>query len=484
MTYGRRDGDLMEKVLRELEGGLTRRVFLQRASAVALAAGAGGALAGCGGAEEEPEAGAPAAEGEEQKLGGRITVWYLASGTDPEADKRNYQESARIFEQERGVQVKAVAQTLDNFITAWKSAVAAKQGPDLQYLWEGIFTLEDAWRNNLEPFSQHLETDETDHWLATASVKWNGELWNSPRALDGLSLLYNPSLFEKAGLDADAPLETWEQFTGACDQLKGAGITPLGFGLKDGYGGGWLYSAWARAHLDSVADEMRAVIGEEDIADEKHSEWWFRLAELKDKGYFNDDVGSLGLFDSLNLFPQEKVAMALVSVGSIRPLIKDLGEDKVRIVRILPTFGEGALATKTITIFSGGLVMSGFSENKDAGAEFAAFLHAPERLSAQFTDTADLPADDRLDPALIQEEWLKNVYNEAKTNLGPWLEDWIPTQMDSEANFAGCQAIFAGEPPEKQVERTKNVLKKWRRENPDLLEAYTKWIEDAEDAYA
>jgi ABC-type glycerol-3-phosphate transport system substrate-binding protein len=479
----RREEELIEKLMRELDGGVTRRVFLQRASAFAVAASAGGLLAGCGG-EEEPEGAAPGAEGEEEKLSGELTVWYLASGTDPEADKRSYQESARLFQRERGVQVKVVAQTLDNFITAWKSAVSAKEGPDLQYLWEGIFTLEDAWRNSLEPYSQHLAADETDHWLATASVTWDGELWNSPRALDGLALLYNTSLFERAGLDADAPLETWEDFTGACEKLKGAGITPLGFGLKDGFGGGWLYSAWARAHLENLADEMRAVIGEEDITDENHSEWWFRLAELKDNGYFNDDVGSVGLFDSLNLFPQQKVAMILSAMGGIRPLIEELGQEKVRVVTTLPTFGDGELAKKNVTIFSGGLVMAQFSENTEAASAFAAFLHAPERLTSQYEETSDLPADDRVDAALLDADWQKQQYENTKTNPGPWLEDWIPTQMDSEANFAGCQGIFAGEPPEKQVERTNDVLEKWRRENPDLVEAYTKWIEDAEGVYA
>jgi multiple sugar transport system substrate-binding protein len=463
----------------EVAAGLTRRVFLRRTSAAALAVAGGGLLAACGGEGREEEAAPPA-----PKEDGELTVWYLASGTNPEADKRWYQATARLFEKESGARVRTVAQTLDGFITAWKSAVAAKQGPDLQYLWEGIFTLEDAWLGNIEPQSAFLDRDEIDHWLGIASVTWDGEVWNSPHTLDSLGLVYNASLFQKAGLDPDEPLETWDEFTNACAKLKASGVTPLGFGLKDGFGGGWLYTAWARAHLDNVADEMRAVIGEGEITDERHSEWWFRLAELRDKGYFNDDIGSVGLFDSLNRFPQEKVGMVLTSVPSVGRFFSELGVEKVRVLWIIPTFGDGALAKRNVTIFSGGLVITAFSEAKELAAEFNAFRHRPERVNALFAETEDLPADDRFDTGLLTEEWSRQLFDTSKTNPGPWLEDWIPTQMDVEANFAGCQALFAGESPDEQVERTRKVLEKWRRENPQLLESYTRWIDDAEKAYA
>src|SRR5262245_46266579 len=171
-----RGRDYEARRAREIAAGFSRRQFLWRASAAAGAAAAGGgALAGAAAA-------APARRGG----GDELKVWYLASGVDPGADKRNWQESARIYQQETGKPVKLVAQSLDNFIPAWKSALAAKQGPDLQYLWEGVYTLEDAWRNNLEPFSKYLKPNETNHWLARFSVQWDGELWNSPRSLDAL----------------------------------------------------------------------------------------------------------------------------------------------------------------------------------------------------------------------------------------------------------------------------------------------------------
>lgn len=469
MSENGSDGRLIDALAGELGGSLTRRALLRGASGVALAGmlGARTALA------------AP-----KRRSAGDLVVWYLAAGANPEGDKRAFEQSMRAFERAKGAKVKGVAQTLDGFIPAWKAAVKAGQGPDLQYLWEGIFTLEDAWQGNLEPYDTHLAAQETRHWLGTASVRWNGHLWNSPRNLDSLVLLVNKKLLRQAKIDPSTPLQTWAQFLRVCKKLKSAGIGPLGFGLKDGFGGGWLFSAWARAHVDNVADYMRAVVGDADITSERYSEWWFRLAELRDKGYFNNDIGSLPLFHAVNsLFGRGRAAMVPAAASAIRPLLRQVGVGNVRVVSVWPTFGDGKLAKRNITIFSGGMVLPAFSKQKQLAAEFAAFLHRPDQLRNQYQLTTDLPADDRVSAGLIREAWQLQIYQQIKTNPGPWLEDWIPTQMDSEANFSGCQGLFAGQSAADQVKRTRDVLEKWRRQSPELRKAYRKWIGDARRVY-
>jgi raffinose/stachyose/melibiose transport system substrate-binding protein len=484
MTEGTRS-EFREQQAREIAAGFTRRAFLRRLSAAALVAGGtGGLLAACGGDDEAaPATGAtPPAPVE----GGELTVWYLASGTDPEAAQRHFERTAELYRDERGTEVTAVAQTLEKFITAWKSAAAAGEGPDLQYLWEGVYTLEDAWRGNIEPHSAYTAASETENWLARYSVIWDGELWSAPDGLDGLMLVTNGALFERAGLDPDAPLVDWEDFNAACAALKAEGITPIGFGLKDAYGGGWLYSTLARSNLDTVAEATRAIVGDEDIADEKHSEWWFRLADLRDAGYFNDNISSVGLFDALSLFPQQRCAMLITSAGAVRNLTEEFSGDPsvIRVSSQLPSFGDGTLAEKAVTIFSGGFVIAGYSENQEAAAQFATFLHEPSNVNRQFRDTGSLPADARLDRSLLEEQWQEEFYDAVVNNPGPWLEDWIPTQVASEAVYSGCQALFAGESPEDQVERTTRTLEQWRDQNPDLVDAYAKWVPDAEQVYS
>jgi raffinose/stachyose/melibiose transport system substrate-binding protein len=484
MTDGTGSG-FREKQAREIAAGFTRRAFLRRMSAAALlAGGTGGLLAACGGDDEAaPATGAtPPAPVE----GGELTVWYLSSGTDPEADERYFEQIGATYRERRGTEVTFVAQTLENFITAWKSAVAAEEGPDLQYLWEGVYTLEDAWRGTIEPHSAYTPGSETDNWLARYSVIWDDALWSAPDGLDGLMLMTNGALFERAGLDPEAPLESWEEFTGACAALKAEGITPIGLGLKDAFGGGWLYSTLARSNLNSVAEATRAIVGDEDIADEKHSEWWFRLAELRDEGYFNDNISSVGLFDALSLFPQQRAAMLITAAGTVRDLTAEFSGDAsmIRVRPELPRFGEGTLATKAVTIFSGGFVIAGYSESQEAAAQFAAFLHEPSNVDRRYQDTGSLPADARLDRALLGEQWQKDFYDAVVNNPGPWLEDWIPTQVASEAIYSGCQALFAGESPEDQVERTKQTVEQWREQNPDLVDAYLKWVPDAEEVYS
>jgi multiple sugar transport system substrate-binding protein len=61
-------------------------------------------------------------------------------------------------------------------------------------------------------------------------------------------LLYNPQLFEQAGLDPAAPPQTLDEFLAACEQVSELGADVLGYGVRnslDQSGGWWYdYSAW------------------------------------------------------------------------------------------------------------------------------------------------------------------------------------------------------------------------------------------------
>ena len=120
--------------------------------------------------------------------------------------------------------------------------------------------------------------------------------------------------------------------------------------------------------------------------------------------------------------------------------------------------------------------ITSWSKHPKEAADFLQFMHTPERVNAWYKDTGVLPADNRLDTGLIEQPVLKQIYEWDTTVGGPNLENFIPSMMDEQANFAGTQLLFAGEKtPEELAKLTEDVLAKWREQNPDAVKNFEKW---------
>ena len=84
--------------------------------------------------------------------------------------------------------------------------------------------------------------EEKAHWINNFERSYDGKLWGVPWYLSGNPFVYNPKLFEAAGVDATA-VKTWDDLLGACAKLKASGVVPISGGLKDGWFGGWICRA-------------------------------------------------------------------------------------------------------------------------------------------------------------------------------------------------------------------------------------------------
>jgi ABC-type glycerol-3-phosphate transport system substrate-binding protein len=116
-------------------------------------------------------------------------------------------------------------------------------------------------------------------------------------------------------------------------------------GLKDG----WLAAgsaALGKQGLDSVEDFKKASVGETKFTDAPHAEWWARLAELKDNGYWNEDINSLDYQQGQDLFVQGKAAMIFGNDTFYPGWLKQVGDDNFGVMRI-PVWGKGKLASTT-----------------------------------------------------------------------------------------------------------------------------------------
>ena len=71
------------------------------------------------------------------------------------------------------------------------------------------------------------------------------------------------------------------------------------------------------------------------------------------------------------------------------------------------------------------------------------FMHTPERQAAWFKTTGAFPADDRFNTKLITLPQQKVLFDLVK-NGSPYLENFIPTELDAKAYFAQSQLVLGG----------------------------------------
>ncbi len=423
------------------------------------------------GAPTEAPAAAPA-EAEPIKL----TIWWWGEQEAPGAEAWLNETMALYTEANPNITFEAVLQSTDTLIPAFQSAAAAKEGPDIQYFWGGVWTIENAWTDAIIPVDDLIPADEWDHYLNVFERQYDGKTWGVPWYMSGNPVVFNPELFTQAGLDPNAPPATWDELLVACDKLRAVDVVPIAGGVKDGWFGGWLFSILARQPHDSEKAFMRASVGQASYTDPKFTEWWGRLQELKDRGCWNEDIGSLDYQQGQDLFVTGKAAMLFGNDTFLAGWAETMGWDKIGLM-LTPQYGNGELADDYIVTAQGWGITS-WSDYPQEAADFLVFMHTPDRVNAWFEATGVLPADDRLDTSLITQPQLQQVYEWDTTRGGPNLENFIPSMMDEQANFAGVQLLFAGDAtPEELGQLTEDVNAKWREQNPDAAANFENWIE-------
>ena len=103
------------------------------------------------------------------------------------------------------------------------------------------------------------------------------------------------------------------------------------------------------------------------------------------------------------------------------------------------------------------------------------FMHTPERMSSWFKATGAFPADDRFNTKLIKIPQQKVLFNLVKHGA-PYLENFIPTEFDSKANFAEAQLLLAGKINAQQAaSASEQIASRIRRTNRDLIANFATW---------
>lgn len=437
-------------------------------------------LASCGAPEQitpQPEepAEVPVEEPMEEPV--TLTVWYWGEQEAP-GMKDFMEEAEKIYNEENpNITVDVVLQESETLYSAFRAAAEAGEGPDVQFFWGGVWTLEDAWLGNLTPLEDFIPEEELANIPAGQRVEtfWDGEQYGWPFYQIGTFWAYNKKLFAEAGLDPEKPPETWDEWMESCDKLNAAGITPIGTGAKDGYVSAWLISYFGQQEFDGIEDLAKAISGESSLTEPKYAVFWHKLQEMIDHKCFNEDILSLDLYQGQNLFELEEAAMTNHVQPYIAVLERTMGADTVGIMRT-PIHGSGKWAV-TIGLPVQTLTIPVFSPHKQEAADFMVFLHRDDMMKLMYNKAGAVTPDLR-----FKSEWYDTVSDKTVQEWRGqyplfWYQYFYPPVWEFEGVYGLSQLMLSGElTAEEAAQQWQELAEKNRRENPEQLEAYKKWV--------
>lgn len=409
-----------------------------------------------------------------------LSLWWWAD--DPAYGAWVEDTAKKFTEVNPGINISTLQQDTCCVISQFTTAAAAGETPDVQFFFNGIYHIENVWQGYLEPLNDWIPEEVRVNSNASPLSVFGGKQYRLGWYPVPLLWEYNKDAFDKAGLDADNPPKTWDEWLAACDKLKTAGITPMGGGLSDGFWGEWYLGNALTQSLDSPGDAIDLFIGDKDFRDPRYYAFWSRLEDMVKNGFMNDDMLSLDLFTAINKVTTGEAAVTQV-VGSVAAShIPTLG-DRVGMM-VMPVFGEGKLAGIPISD-SQGWGIPAAAQHKQESANILQFMQTPERLNAFWEMHNFFPVNTTWDPGVIQDPTLKQLYDTwVGGNTNVYIPDLMPTQFWTDAMFIAAQEIVSGNMTGEQAgEQNAQVVQQWRDNNPDILGNYQQWAEELAAAF-
>ena len=450
------------------DGGVTRREFLARSGRATAG------LAGLSLAVRLMSGSVRAAPGVP------LTVWWWGEQETPGLQQWVRETVHRYKAVHPGVEIATVLQATESLYPSFASAGQARQGPDIQYMWGGVSTMQFVWRGYVHPISDLLSKDDLEPVFLDSlrETAFQGKIYGLPWYVLPFLLVYSKPAFARAGLDPDHPPRTWDAFLSATDRLRAAGFVPWGYGVKGLSGIGNFSSLFILQELDDSIDILKAATGEVPFIDPLYSSWLHHVEEMIRKGVFNRDVSSLEYYQAQNLFLAGEAAMAVAGQTKVSYFSKMLGEENVGVM-LPPRFGSGRLAGRMPNTAQQLLVTS-WSDYKEEAADLLYYFHTPERLDRMHALSGAIPPDERFDRSrLVRSQdrtiaaWMES---ESMTNY----QNYWPPQMDRENLFPAVQSLFAGAlSADRAAGQVDEFLNRWRDSNVDTVEELTTWASEA-----
>ncbi|SDQ17240.1 multiple sugar transport system substrate-binding protein [Virgibacillus subterraneus] len=401
------------------------------------------------------EDGENAAEGSD----GDITLEYWQYAFDSKVNLMN--ELIKEFEEENpGITIEQTTFPYDQYNEQVAAQVPAGNGPDVINLFYGwVPSYVDS--GYLQPLPQDTfshEEIENEFFPLVEATKLDGEYWTIPTAVRTLALFYNKDLFEEAGLDPNAPPETWDELQDYAVKLTKAEdngrIEQSGLAWEPSQQGhhwlrdGLTYQAGGKV----LGDDRKEVVWGEGSAGLEAFKYWLSFpGELgtSEQGFYTDDVTA---------FMSEKAAMNIDGSFRIGTLQSD-APDLNYAVAPLPAKDE---KSTNASFWTNGITSDVEGEKLEAASKFIKFLTSEGVMEKWLDATGELPAKEAV---AMQDKYVNHeIY-------GPFIES-LP--------FANAH-FFIDETKERDI--VIDAANKVLLEEADPEEAFNEMVDSTQELY-
>jgi multiple sugar transport system substrate-binding protein len=294
-------------------GGMSRATFLRGAGVGALSIAAPSILAACGG----QSGGSSTSTGvSTAAAGGKVTGTISFFGwdvADTSAGLGKGFEASRVAWQKAnpGAKVTFDGVPFEEFVAAGTTRARAGKLGDVVEMLPGVN------HSALFPALQSFTAEdwgplgtELDGWAAgVIDPADTAQVAGVPIGGQGVVWYYNRALFEQAGLDPDAPPESWDQFAQAAEALKDEGITPIGMSGVDSNTAWWAWSAFSPQAFPTTDDVLQVRTGDVPLNDPLFLQTLEPIQETYARGWWNEDFRDRKFTDIESQFAKGRIGM-------------------------------------------------------------------------------------------------------------------------------------------------------------------------------
>lgn len=331
---------------------------------------AGTAFAG-GQQEAEPSQG-----GGEAQAPVEISLWHQEQ--PPERQQR-FQEVIDAFNaQSPNVTVTQTVQSWGEAFTKTVGALQAGRGPDILFAIPGFAAnIKMAAGDSVQPVDDIVAAIDSQHSYIDAATRpyfWDDHYWAVPLFGQVHLLYYNKAVYREAGLDPDAPPETWAELEEDITTFIDGGVTPYGIGVSASdtlAGDQFIYSLLASNDAEYIFDEDGNIIFDNPNTVETY-EFWGEL-------YENSPPGSLNYrwIEPQTAMFNGQTAFAFVLGGMLSNWDEQSGMPPEDLgAAFIPT-GEGA-DEGAIYYSNAAMVLTDDPAKQEAISDFLQYLHESE----------------------------------------------------------------------------------------------------------
>jgi raffinose/stachyose/melibiose transport system substrate-binding protein len=345
------------------------------------------------------------------------------------------------------IDVQRDVQAVDDMRPTIQTALNSGTGPDVFYYDTGPgFAGVLAEAGLIRPLDELYASGALDHiypWTRERTT-FGGQTYGIGHAVEFLAVYYNKDIFDENGI---AEPTTFEEFTAACETLKGAGVVPIAFGNAAGWPAFHNFSLFANNMIPQ--DRLLAMIAGEESWDSPEVVEAIRAAfvEPSENGCYNPSANAVSYDDAVALFASGMAGMTLTGSWII-PTVQDAPFSVDFFFLPAPEGGQ----VMPPAGLSSGYFISASTEHPEEAERFLTFLFDPANASYWVEQISVVPPytleAGTLDVSPLMTQTLQALESDT---MGVNIDVLTPEAFNT-TMLDGFQAILAGDrTPEEQA---------------------------------